>query len=129
MHSWSEFCKKRHYFGGRSGLEKRCRVGIRAHVGAGGGGGGCDGGDRGGGAIVVAFLRPLPTAQFPEIFPGSVCKISEFHVALFRYVTHVPLPTPPFAAVLIAPISQPNSRVLLPLYRPLTRTQMQMHWV
>lgn len=28
----------------------------------------------GGGAVAVAFLQPLPTAQFPEIFPAPCVK-------------------------------------------------------
>lgn len=37
-------------------------------------GGGDGDGDEGGGAAVVAFLRLLPTAQFPEIFPAPCVK-------------------------------------------------------
>lgn len=62
--------------------------------------------DVGGSAAVVAFPRPLPST-IPGNISSSVCKISEFHVALFRYVTHAPPPPPPpFIVVLIAPVSQ-----------------------
>lgn len=78
------------------GPEKRCRVGIRVACRGGGGGGGdgnamcirvctCACSGAGGGAL-VAFPRPLP-GTIPGDISSSVCKISEFHVALFRYVT------------------------------------------
>lgn len=89
-------------------------------------GGMVGGGDGGGGAAVMAFPRPLP-GTIPGNISSSVCKISEFHVALFRYVTHVP-PPPPTASpttILIALVSRQYSRFAsrsLPLYRPLVRT-------
>lgn len=55
-------------------MEKRCRLGIRVGVVGGDGSGGDGDGDGGGGAAVVAFLRLLPTAQFPEIFPVPCVK-------------------------------------------------------
>ncbi|EFN62223.1 hypothetical protein EAG_12386 [Camponotus floridanus] len=45
------------------------------------------GGNGGGGAAVVAFLRLLPTAQFPEIFPAPCLAMYLSHKAKFSAKT------------------------------------------
>ncbi|KAH0951784.1 hypothetical protein HN011_006894 [Eciton burchellii] len=76
----------------------------------------------GGGGAMVAFPRPLP-GTIPGNISSSVCKISEFHVALFRYVTHVspPPPTalpPPFSSRLFRGSTVGSRRVLHPFIGP-----------